>query len=71
MRSLYCANGILFGIQGKELGIPLVEESYNEYYALRKAKITPSWDSRRIVDPLNVTDENGFVDLTPFMKKVE
>lgn len=57
--------------QGKELGVPLVEQSYNHLHALKKAKIITSWDGSRVIAPPGVVDDNGFADLTPYVKKVD
>lgn len=56
-------------VMGAQLGFPLVDESYNNFYALNKLKVGVSWDGFRVTAPPGVIDDKGFVDLTPILKK--
>lgn len=48
-----------------------MNQSYNEFFALKKAKVSTSWDGSRVIAPPGVVDDDGFADLTPYMKKVD
>lgn len=47
----------------------MVDESYNHMYALAKLGLSVSWDGKTILDPKQVIDADGYVDLTPILDK--
>eukprot|EP00803_Ostreobium_quekettii_P008157 evm.model.scf_3012.1 EVM.evm.TU.scf_3012.1 scf_3012:3275-11455(+) len=53
------------------LKAPMVEHMYNHFYALTKLGVGVSRDGTRITAPPGVVDTEGFVDLTPVLKKQE
>lgn len=54
-------------LQADKLGVPLAEEDRSHFLGLVNARISVSWDGRRIVDPRGIVDEQGVCDLEPFM----
>ena len=45
----------------------LVDQDRSHYLGLVKAKVAVSWDGRRVVAPPGVLDEEGWMDLGPYM----
>jgi lysophosphatidylcholine acyltransferase/lyso-PAF acetyltransferase len=50
-------------LYGRELGVPLVDQGYEEFAALTRLGVHVSWDGRRIVAPPGVVRADGTVDL--------
>ena len=46
-------------------------QSQEEFSALVKLGVKVSWDGRTVIGPPGVVDDDGFVDLTPAMRKHE
>ncbi len=58
---LYAAN--VRALYGRELGVPLVDQGYEEFAALTRTGVHVSWDGREVVGPAGVVREDGTVDL--------
>lgn len=50
-------------LYGRELGLPLVDQGYEEFAALTRLGVHVSWDGRRVVGPPGVVRADGTVDL--------
>ncbi len=59
---LYAAN--VRALYGRELGVPLVDQGYEEFAALTRLGVGVSWDGRRVVGPPGVVRGDGMVDLS-------
>lgn len=44
----------------------MVDEDRSHFLALVNAKVSVSWDGRRIIAPPGLIDEQGICDLEPF-----
>lgn len=51
--------------------MPLVEQERTHFVSLCKRRVGVSWDGRRITAPPGIVDDEGYVDLTPVIKKIE
>ena len=51
-------------LYGRELGVPLVDQGYEEFAALTRLGVAVSWDGRRVVGPPGVVGADGKVDLS-------
>lgn len=45
----------------------MVDQDRSHFLALCNAKVTVSWDGRRVLAPPGVVDDDGMMDLEPFM----
>lgn len=56
-------------LQASKLGVPPVEQDRSHWLALCAARISVSWDGRRVLAPPGVLDEQDVADLSPYMQQ--
>ena len=60
--ALYATN--VRALYARELGLPCVDQGYEEFAALTRAGVHVSWDGRAVVGPPGVVRSDGTVDLS-------
>lgn len=54
-------------MQADALAVPMVDQDRSHFLALCNAKVSVSWDGRRVLAPEGVIDKEGMMDIEPYM----
>eukprot|EP00878_Enallax_costatus_P021022 GHUV01022239.1.p1 GENE.GHUV01022239.1~~GHUV01022239.1.p1 ORF type:complete len:120 (+),score=27.24 GHUV01022239.1:1167-1526(+) len=63
--ALYAAN--IRKLIAEALNVPMVDQDRSHFLALCNAKVSVSWDGRRVISPPGLIDEHGMMDIEPYM----